>query len=70
LETTMNGNKRDLLTVPVAAFVLLGWAGSLVVALLTREYTALSITTPLMLMLAGWVFGVSVVKRGTSDGDK
>ena len=66
----MISNKRDLLTIPVAVFVLLGWAGSLVVALLRHDYTPLTITMPLMLMLAGWVFGVSVVRRGTGDGDK
>jgi hypothetical protein len=65
----MSANKRDLLIYPVAAVVLAGWAAALVVALLTNQFTALTVTTPLMLMLAGWVFGVSIVRKGSeSDG--
>jgi hypothetical protein len=63
----MNADKRDILIMPVAAVVLLGWAASLVVALLTQSYTALTITTPLMLMLAGYVFGVNIVRKGADD---
>lgn len=59
----MNADKRELLIFPVALVVLLGWAASLVVGLLTSSYAALTITTPLMLMLAGYVFGVNIVRR-------
>lgn len=54
-------DRRELLIFPVAGFVLLGWAASLAVALIASSYTALTITTPLMLMLAGYVFGVNLV---------
>lgn len=63
----MNADKRALLLLPVAAVVLIGWAASLVVALITNSFTALSITTPLMLMLAGYVFGVNIVRKGDND---
>lgn len=63
----MNADKREALIVPVAAFVLVGWAASLVVGLITQSYAALTITTPLMLMLAGYVFGVNIVRRSSND---
>lgn len=63
----MNANTRALLILPVAAVVLVGWAASLVVALFTNSFTALTITTPLMLMLAGYVFGVNIVRKGNGD---
>ena len=58
-------DKREKLLMPVAAFVLLGWAAALVVGLMTGAYTALTVTTPLMLMLAGYVFGVNIVRKGS-----
>jgi hypothetical protein len=59
----MNADKRELLIFPVAVAVLLGWLASLAVGLLTQSYTALTVTTPLMLMLAGYVFGVNIVRK-------
>jgi hypothetical protein len=64
----VNADKREALILPVAAVVLLGWAASLVVGLLTASFVALTITTPLMLMLAGWVFGVNIVRKGNGNG--
>lgn len=64
---------RALLIFPVSAVVLAGWAASLVAGLITSSFTALTITTPLMLMLAGYVFGVNLVSRngnGRNDNGK
>lgn len=63
-------DKRELLILPVAAVVLLGWAASLIVGLLTASFTALTVTTPLMLMLAGYVFGVNLVTRKKESNGK
>lgn len=63
----MNADKRALLILPVAVVVLVGWAASLVGALVTDSFTALTITTPLMLMLAGYVFGVNIVRKSNGD---
>lgn len=64
----MNNNghsdRRELLIFPLAAVVLVGWCAALVVGLITQNYTALTFTTPLMLALAGYVFGVNIVRRG------
>lgn len=60
-------DKRDLLILPVAAIVLVGWAASLAVGLLTGSYTGLTLTTPLMLGLAGYVFGVNIVRKGSDE---
>ena len=67
----MNGNtKRDLLILPVSFAVLLAWIGSLVDSFITASYEALSFTTPLMIALAGYVFGVQLVRRDRNGGDK
>lgn len=55
---------RERLIMPVAAVVLVVWTAALVAGFLTESYVALTITTPVMLMLAGYVFGVSIVKKG------
>ena len=62
-------SQRDRLIVPVATFVLLGWAATLVFAFLSGEYAPLTAVTPLMLLLAGYAFGTSIVKsaRGESE---
>lgn len=57
-----SNNTRNRLIFPVALVVLLGWAASLVAGFVTGAYTPLTVTTPVMLMLAGYVFGVGIVK--------
>lgn len=59
-------DKRDLLILPVAGVVLMGWAASLLAAFLTGSFTPLTITTPLMLMLAGYVFGVNIARKDSN----
>lgn len=63
----MSNGKRDFLLLPVAVTVLLGWSASLCAGLITQSYTALTVTTPLMLMLAGYVFGVNIVRKGNDE---
>ena len=58
---------RDKLIVPVATAVLLGWLGSLGFAVMTNEYTPLTVVTPVMLLLAGFVFGTGLVRSATRD---
>jgi hypothetical protein len=62
----MNG-KRDVLIIPVAAVVLLAWIVSLMSSILTDSFVSLTITTPVMIMLAGYVFGVSITKSKQND---
>lgn len=57
---------RTRLVVPVAMTVLLGWAASLGYAVLKGDIQPLTVTTPVMLLLAGYVFGVSIT-RGPRD---
>ncbi len=59
----MSDQKRDKLIYPVAAVVLFGWFASLVDGLLAQTYTPLVYSTPLMLALAGYVFGVQIVRK-------
>lgn len=52
---------RDRLVFPLAALIGLGWLASLVVALTSQEYVALKWTTPALMLLAGYVFGVQII---------
>jgi hypothetical protein len=65
----MTNDKRDFLIIPVAFVVLIAWLSSLVDALLTQSYTALTFTTPLMLALAGFVFGVQIIKKANGGNN-
>lgn len=60
-------DKRDKLLMPVALVVLLGWVASLIAGFFTQSYVALTVTTPLMLMLSGYVFGVNIVRKGSDQ---
>ncbi len=59
----MSDQRRDRLIYPVAGVVLLGWFASLVDGVVSQTYTPLTYTTPLMLALAGYVFGVQIVRK-------
>lgn len=61
-------SKRDALVLPVAGVVLIGWVLSLVAAVLTGEYAPLTAVTPVMLLLAGYVFGANIIKSATKGG--
>lgn len=39
------------------------WFGSLGIGALEQDWTPLTITTPVMFLLAGYAFGIQVIKR-------
>lgn len=55
---------RQKLILPVAFVVALGWLSSLGYAVFTNRFEALTVTTPVMLLLAGYAFGVSITRKG------
>lgn len=59
--------ERSLLIIPVAACVMLGWLVSLGYAVAKGDFTPLSVTTPVMLLLAGYAFGVSITRKGGDE---
>ena len=63
-------SQRAALTIPVSIAVLVGWLSALGYSLITAQYTPLTIVTPVMLLLAGYVFGVSIVGGGDKNGHK
>ena len=64
----MSGDpKRDFLILPVAFVVLLAFVASLVDAFITQSFTALTYTMPLMIALAGYVFGVQLMRKNGDD---
>lgn len=63
----MKGDKRDFLVLPVAFAVLMGWMVALGFAVLTNQYAPLTAVTPVMLLLAGYVFGSNIIRAATRD---
>jgi hypothetical protein len=47
----------------LGSLVAAGWFGSLCDAIVVSDYRALDLTTPLMLMVVGYAFGESVIRR-------
>ena len=55
--------KMDALLFPLAAVIMAGWVASLSIGFYTGIYLPLTVTTPLMLMLAGGVLGINIIRR-------
>lgn len=55
---------RDLLTTVLAYIISLVWATVALASLVIKEYTALTVVTPVMLVVAGFLFGLKVTKNG------
>ena len=53
-----------MLTTVLALIISGVWATVALASLLIREYTALTIVTPVMLMVSGFLFGLKVTKNG------
>lgn len=58
---------REILAVPLGIVVGVGWAASLVMGLITNSFVGLEITTPVMLLLSGYVFGVQIVRSAKNE---
>lgn len=58
----MNNSIRDKLIIPIAIVVSIGWLSSLASGILSQNYVPFEVTTPVMILLAGYVFGVQIVK--------
>jgi hypothetical protein len=66
-------NQRDKLVYPVASAVLVVWIAAAAYSFISGQYAPLTITTPALLMLAGYVFGVGIAKTskgGENGGDE
>jgi hypothetical protein len=48
----------------VSIVVIGAWVASVAAGLITSDYTALGVTTPVMLILAGYAFGIKITKNG------
>ena len=58
----MNG-ARDKLVVPLALVVAVGWLVALASGVVSQNYAPFEISTPVMILLAGYVFGVQIVRN-------
>jgi len=63
--TSSSGASSAIIAI-VAIATVLGWLGSLAIGALEQNWTPLSITTPVMLILAGYAFGIRITR---SNGD-
>jgi len=65
----MNSSPRDKLIIPMALVVAAGWIGALVAGILSQNYTPFEVATPVMILLAGYVFGVQIVRSTNGNGN-
>jgi len=56
--------KRDTLTTILALMISGVWSIVALTSLIIRDYTALTVVTPVMLVVAGFLFGFRVTKEG------
>jgi hypothetical protein len=56
--------RRDLLTSLLSLIISLVWATVAISSLFIHEYTALTVVTPVMLIVSGFLFGLKVTKNG------
>jgi hypothetical protein len=61
--------KRDPLTTALALIISVVWATIALASIVIREYAALTIVTPVMLVVAGFLFGLRVTKNGDVGKD-
>lgn len=57
-------SKTNRLTYPVGIVVVTVWTISVIGGFITKDFTPLTITTPVMLILAGYAFGLTITKGG------
>lgn len=65
-----NDRQRDRLVIPFSVAVLCGWLGSLVFAMLAREYAPLTAVSPVMIILAGYICGSNIVRGAVERGSR
>lgn len=54
---------KDKLVVPFSLSILGVWIATAVYGIFSGQYAPLTVTTPVMLLAAGYVFGVNLVRR-------
>jgi hypothetical protein len=59
---------KNILAIVAAAVVLGVWTITAMAALLTHDYTGVSIVTPPMMAAVGYMFFTGVLKRHNGDG--
>lgn len=57
-------NTRGRLAPLVIVVILLGWLFSLAVGALQQNWEPLTVTTPALLLVAGYSFGINITKAG------
>ena len=60
----MPKQSRDTLTTSLALLISVVWAIIALASIFTREYAALTVVTPVMLVASGFLFGIKVSKNG------
>ena len=63
----MGETRRDLLSTVLALTISFVWATVAIASLFIHEYTALTIVTPVMLVVSGFLFGLKVTKNGNGS---
>lgn len=61
--------KKDTVVITLALSITSVWSIAALASIITHDYSALSIVTPVMLIVAGFLFGRKNVIKGTSGAN-
>ena len=53
-----------------AYFVLFVWGVSVADGMVTRDYSAIQYVTPIALIVAGYMFGIQIIRKKNGEGDE
>ncbi len=67
---TAHDTIREKLIIPLAYVTMLAWLVSLGDAVLAQQLGPITAVTPVMLLLAGYVFGANVVRFVARSGER
>jgi hypothetical protein len=59
---------KQILTLVAGYLVLFVWAGEAVAGFITADFRGLEYVSPVMLILAGYLFGVEIIRKGRTNG--
>lgn len=63
-ERTAPPDPRSKLAYPVGAIITVVWAASALAGFISGSFTGLEVVSPVMMVFAGYLFGINIVRTG------
>lgn len=65
----MSSSAPPWVTGVAAIAVVLAWLAALTIGALEQDWTPLTITTPVMMLLGGYAFGIQIIHRQSAKAE-